>query len=247
MIKLSHLSLFLIALLLCGSAAAQSSDPADRGKKNSRPTKDSAIDPHIGAPNKKAGPPEYFYEFIRPGFTYSPLRIEHDDDGLGKITFVKDGFDESITDPISLSPVTMSRIREILDALDFLNSSEDYQHSRDFSHLGNVSITVHKGGKKRTAKYNWTENKHAKDLSDEYRRIANEYTWLFEFGVARENQPLRTPGMMDALDSFLKRGEIPDPPHLIPYLTKLSTDERLPLMARNHAIKLIQKIEKSAK
>ena len=152
-----------------------------------------------------------------------------------------------ITDPIALSSTTMGKIRETLAALDFLNSSEDYQYERDYSHLGNASITIRKGGKERTAKYNWTVNKQAKELSDEYRRIANEYTWLFEFGVARENQPLRTPGMMDALDSFLQRNEIPDPSHLIPYLTKLSTDERLPLMARNHAIKLIAKIEKSSK
>jgi hypothetical protein len=251
--KLSPIILFLIAFAVCGMTAAQENkpssnpDPADRGKKNSRPAGRPAIEPHVAGSQKTSAVPGYFYEFVREGFTYSPIRIEHDDDGIGKISFQRNGSDELITDPIALSPVTMGKIRDTLTTLDFLNSFENYQYERDYSHLGNISISVRKGGKERTAKYNWTANKHAKELSDEYRRIANEYTWLFEFGVARENQPLRTPGMMGSLESFLQRNEISDPPHLVPYLTKLSTDERLPLMARNHAVKLIRKIGKANK
>ncbi len=110
--------------------------------------------------------------------------------------------------------------------------------------MGNTSFTLNRGGKIRRAKYNWTENKDAKVLMDEYRRIGNEYTWRFEISVGRENQPLETPGQMNVIDGYLQRGEISDPPHLIPFLTELSTDERLPLMARNHALKLIKQIEK---
>jgi hypothetical protein len=113
--------------------------------------------------------------------------------------------------------------------------------------MGNISITVRKGGRERTAKYNWTSNKYAKELMDEYSRIANEYTWLFEFNVARENQPLRTPSMMDGLDSYLRRNEISHPPHLLPFLTEITSDEKLPLIARNHADKLIKQIEKTGK
>jgi len=246
------LILLVFAFLALGGVVqgqtGATSKAGEKGKKNSRPGAAVSADPHIAADNNvKAGPVTHIYEFTRPGFSYSPVRIEHDDDGRGKITFQKDGYDEVISDPLSLSPITISRLQEIFAALDFLNSTEDYQFESDYSHLGNVSITLRKNGRERTAKYNWTVNKHARELSEEYRRIANEYTWLFEFGVARVNQPLRTPGMMDALDGYLRRNEIPDPPHLLPYLTQLSSDERLPLMARNHALKLIKNIEKSKK
>ncbi len=192
-----------------------------------------------------AGTPAYFYEFTRPGFSYSPILIEHDDDGRGKISFVKDGSEEKITDPIALSPVTLGKIKRTLSALDFLNSNENYQYERDYSNLGDVTFTVRKEERERTVKYNWTANKNAKDLMDEYRRIANEYTWLFEFNVARENQPLRTPAMMEAFSGFLRRNDLPDPPHLIPFLTAVSVDERLPLITRNHALKLIKQIKKA--
>ena len=79
------------------------------------------------------------------------------------------------------------------------------------------------------------------------RRIGNEYTWRFEITTARENFPLQTPGLVDGLDSYMKRNEISDPQHLLPFLTALSTDERIPLMARNRASKIIKEIEKAKK
>ena len=147
-----------------------------------------------------------------------------------------------ITDPINLSALTMTRLRDTLTALDFLNSTIVYQYQKDYSHLGNNTITVKRDGKSRTVKYNWTENKDALELMNLYRRIANEYIWQFDINIARQNQPLETPGMMDQLIDYIGRGEISDPPQMIPFLTELSTDERLPLMARNRAIKLIKTI-----
>ncbi|MEJ7623898.1 MAG: hypothetical protein WKF34_07875 [Pyrinomonadaceae bacterium] len=209
-------------------------------KRNERPAGDLPL-AGVAVP----ATPAYSYEFTRPGFVYSRILIEHDLAGKGRISFVKDGFDELITDPVSLSPVTLATINDAITSLAFLASAEDYQTSRDYSHMGNTRFTLTRDGKTRTVKYNWTENKNAKILMDEYRRIANEYTWRFEISVGRENQPLETPGQMDKIDSYVRRGEISDPPNLLPFLTELSTDERLPLMARNQALKLIKIIEKN--
>ena len=223
-------------------------------KKNERPS-EMAATPEIKANGRDGAntttaatnSPAYSYEFDRPGFTYPRIIIEHDDTGKGKISFKKDGFEDLLTDPIQLSAVTVENLKTSFAALNFLDSNENYQYARDFSNMGNVTITLKRDGRRRSAKYNWTENKNARVLMDEYRRIANEYTWKFEITVGRENQPLQTPGMMDGMDSLLQRNEISDPPHLIPFLTELSNDERLPLMARNHAAKLIKQIEKTRK
>lgn len=191
--------------------------------------------------------PVYVYTFDRPGFIYSNLKIEHDEDGKGRIWFKKDGFDEPLDDPIELSTATLEKLKGAFAALNFLDSTEDYQYPKDFSNMGNLTITLNRDGRSRTVKYNWTENKHAKTLMDTYRAIANEYTWKFEITSARENQPLLTPGLIDALDSYLSRDEMPDPPHLLPFLNGLSNDERLPLIARNRVSKIIAKIEKAKK
>ncbi len=215
-------------------------------KRNERPTGNAENDPKHNGRDKAALDKTYvyFYEFTRPGFTYPRILIEHDEAGKGKISFMKDGYNELLTDPIDLSDVTMANINQALVELNFLDSTENYQYPKDFSNMGNIVFTVKKGGRERTIKYNWTEVKAAKVLMDEYRRIGNEYTWKFELSIARENQPLLTPGLLDALDSYIGRSEISDAAHIIPFLTQLSTDERLPLIARNHATKLIKQIEK---
>ncbi len=211
------------------------------GKRNGRPPGGEGS----AKPGVLPAASTHFYEFTRPGFTYGRIVIEHNDQGKGTISFLKDGHDEIITDPIQLSAVTVAKLASVLTELNFLNSVEEYQFQRDFSHMGNVSFTLRRDGRARTVKYNWTDNAAAKALMDEYRRIGNEYTWKFEILLARENFPLQTPGLMDAIDGYIKRNEISDPANLLPFLTELSNDERLPLMARNRATKLIDGIRKS--
>lgn len=249
--------IFFIAALFGGLTHAAAAQTKKNVKPSASPTPiDETLVKRNGRPEKASADADavktdltatHFYEFVRPGFTYSKVIITHDDQGRGTITFQKDGHEDSLTDPIELSKPTLAKITEALTSLRFLESTEDYQYPRDYSHMGNVTFTLKREGRSRTVKYNWTENPSAKALMDEYRRISNEYTWKFEITLARENMPLQSPSLMDAVDSYFKRNEISDPPHLIPFLTQLSNDERLPLMARNKASKLIKEIEKTKK
>jgi hypothetical protein len=189
----------------------------------------------------------HFYNFIQPEFLTSSISIEHDDAGRGQISFLKRGLDEPITDPLQVSPAALERIAGALKALNFFDSTENYQYEKDYSHLGNIKIRVKENGRERTVNFNWTQNKDAKALADEYRKIGNQAMWIFEVTVARENQPLESPKMLDNLDSLIRRGEISDTAQMLPLLQGLSNDERIPLIARNHAAKLIKQIEKDKK
>ena len=191
-------------------------------------------------------PPVYFYEFSQPNFLVSKISIEHDENGKGKITFTKQNFDEPVSDPIQLSPVALERIKAVWQSLNFLDSTENYQYIRDFSHLGNMTFTMRKDERTRTAKFNWTDNPNAKNLMDEYRRIGQQFIWIFDITVARENQPLEAPRLMDTLDSLIKRNEVSDAAQMIPLLKELGNDERIPLIARNHATRIVKEVEKKA-
>ena len=271
MITVPKIATALILIAVLPAVFAAQAKRSNKPKAKAKPTVTAAPKPTPDAPLKTAVPPKrnerpddgsaantpttkapayipvYFYEFTRPGFTYSPIRIEHDEAGKGQISFQKDGSDQAITDPIELSPVTLAKVNDAFAALNFLDSTETYQTSRDYSNMGNVVITVKKGERQRVAKYNWTENKNARVLSDEYRRIGNQYIWKFEITLARDNQPLQAPSLMDQMDDYLKRQEISDPPQMLPLLRELSNDERIPLIARNHAAKLVAAIEKQKK
>jgi hypothetical protein len=217
------------------------------GKKNERPAPVEQPAIKTSSISASFAKPAYSYEFTRPEFLVSYVLIEHDEAGKGKITFRKKDMDEPESDPITVSPDSLERIQAAFKALNFLDSTESYQYAKDYSHLGNVSITYRKDGKERTAKFNWTDNVDAKTIYDEYRKIGYQYVWQFDMSIARQNQPLEAPSLMDELDSLIRRNEISDASQMIPLLEELSNDERIPLIARNHATKLVQTIRKQKK
>ncbi|MGB7070515.1 MAG: hypothetical protein WBD22_13560 [Pyrinomonadaceae bacterium] len=216
-------------------------EPTPILKKNARPVNDSSSSTKL---DPIASDADYRYEFEHPRFIIANIVILHDENGRGSISFKKDGLDDAISDPLQVSSAALERIKDALTALNFVNSVENYQYQKDYSHLGNVAITVRTGDKSRTAKYNWTENKHARILAEEYRKLGNQYIWMFDVSVARENQPLETPKLMRGLESLIRRNEVSDPGQMLPFLQLLSDDERMPLIARNQAKKLINRIEK---
>jgi hypothetical protein len=217
----------------------------NRGQEN-EPKKKNQKDPKVTEAKAQKVIYPYVYDFSQPNFVVSHIVIEHDEKGKGTISFEKKEFSgEAITDPIQLTQMTLDKLNKLFETLNFLDSTEDYQSPiRDYGHLGNHIVTLRKDGKERVAKYNWTENKDAKALVDEYRKIGEQYIWYFDISVSRENQPLEAPGLMDRLDSLIKRDEISDPQQMLPFLKDLSNDERIPLIARNHATRIIKDIEK---
>jgi hypothetical protein len=232
------------------SATTAETAPA---KKNERPGDTPAqTDPKkITRPTDTKTPvkPSYpfYYEFSQPAFDIDHVVIEHDDTGKGTITFSKRDYSESYTDPIQLSVVTMQKLKGWWDALNFLDSKENYQSERQYAHLGTIKLRLKRDKRERTAEFNWTENKDVKAVADEYRNLGQQFIWVFDVTISRENQPLEAPKLMDAMEGMLRRNEISDPQQMAPFLKELSEDERIPLMARNHAAKLLQQVEKPKK
>lgn len=216
-------------------------------KRNERPDSNSQVPAAADRPAAavhSVSEPAFRYEFSQPSFVVPSIKIEHDEAGKGTISFKKKGDDETISDPLTVSAASLARINKALDDLDFLNSTENYQYEKDYSHLGVVNFAVTRGGRSRTVTISWTENKSAKALMDEYRRLSNQYIWVFDITLSRDNQPLEAPRLMDSLDSMIRRNEISDVSQMEPFLRELANDERIPLIARNHADRLVKQLEK---
>jgi hypothetical protein len=228
------------------SEVAENTEEPIPAKRNDRPKSDGSAD-GPSAPIQEKAKAEYEYLFFQPNFTLSRVLVRHNDLGKGTVEFLRSDQDDPVTEPIELSATTLARINANLDELRFLESNESYQHEKDFSHLGTVRITFSRDEKKRTAEFNWTDNQLARSLAGEYRKIANQFIWQFDMTLARENQPLESPKLIARLETYLKRNEISDPVQMLPLLNELANDERLPLIARNHALRLIEQIKKKAK
>jgi len=210
-------------------------------KRNARPEQSTPAGTATGNIESDS---RFSYEFTQPQFIIRHILIEHDAAGHGKITFEKLGEDTSIVEPIELSPPALTKIRGLWQALRFLDSDTNYQSTQQFPHLGTMRLKMEQGTRQRVAEFNWTHNDNAAALIAEYRRVADQAILVFDISVARENQPLNSPKLMEQLESLLKRGGLSDPHQLVSLLNEITTDEHLPLIARNHAKRLLKQIEK---
>jgi hypothetical protein len=236
---------FLPAVFVVLSAAVFGAAQESSGvKHNTRP--EAAVPATTPAPLKKIenDSARFSYEFTQPEFYVRHIVIEHDANGRGAIKFQRLHDEMIYEEPLELSPAASERISGLWQALRFLDSEENYQSERQFAHLGTMRLKMERDSRKRTAEFNWTNNKDAFSLANEYRRVADQAILIFDISVARESQPLNAPKLMEEFELQLKRNGLSDPQQLVPLLRDISTDEHLPLIARNHALRLIKKIEK---
>lgn len=232
------------ALIVMSAAISICGQDQPQTKHNTRPNQATSAAPPVANDNKSSDPVKYTYEFTQPKFYVKHIVLEHDANGRGTVTFERLNEDASVSEPIELSPAALSRINAAWQGLQFLDSTADYQADKQFPHLGTMRIGMERGERKRVAEFNWTNNTNAETLVNEYRKVADQAILLFDISIARQNQPLNAPKLMEAMESLLNRNALSDSHQLLPLLKELSTDERVPLIARNHALRLIKKIQK---
>ena len=228
------------ALLILGAAICTYAQDSGPTKHNTRPTQTAPTPPAVAETRSEAV--KYTYEFSQPKFVIKHIVLEHDANGRGTVKFERLNEETPIVEPLALSAAALARINAAWQGLQFLDSNTDYQSDKQFPHLGTMRIGMEQGTRKRVAEFNWTQNSNASNLVTEYRRAADQAILIFDISIARENQPLNAPKLMEVMESYLKRDAISDPQQLLPLLQELSTDEHIPLIARNHALRLIKKI-----
>ena len=232
------------ALLILGAAVFVVAQQSAGNKQNTRPEQPSLST--VAAPKKheESRPTRFSYEFTQPQFYIRHIVIEHDEVGHGKITFDRLNEEAPYTEQLELSAAATERILGLWQSLRFLDSNENYQSPRQYPHLGTMLLKMEQDSRKRTAEFNWTNNKVASLLISEYRRAADQAILVFDLSIARENQPLNSPKLMDQLETMLKRNALSDPQQLVPLLKDMSSDEHLPLITRNHAARLLKQIDR---
>src|SRR5215218_2728348 len=209
----------LIVLSAALSICAQESSPPSQQpqpsqtKHNTRPTQSTTAPAPVA--NNNPDPVKYSYEFTQPKFYVKHIVIEHDANGRGTVTFERLNEDTPVTEPLELSPIAWTRINAAWQGLRFLESDESYQANKQFPHLGTMKIGMERGERKRVAEFNWTNNRDAETIVNEYRKAADQAILIFDIGIARENQPLNAPKLMELIESQLKRDGLSAPRQLL--------------------------------
>jgi hypothetical protein len=76
------------------------------------------------------------YKFENTRFYVPLMEIDLTPEGVGELRFKRGTTDEIIDLKLKLLPETVSRIRGLYEAIGFIDSAEEYQAKKDFSHLG---------------------------------------------------------------------------------------------------------------
>src|SRR2546430_2741668 len=161
-------------------SAAIVSFPQNQTKRNDRPQPAKSTSMQREENKKTADPTRYSYEFTQPEFVIRHILIEHDAIGRGKISFERKGEATPIVEPIELSTIALGRIVGLWTELHFLDSNENYQASKNFAHLGTYKVGMDDGKRHRIAEFNWSDNKQAWSLANEYRRVSDQAILIFE-------------------------------------------------------------------
>ena len=185
----------------------------------------------------------YQYKFENERFTTPLQELEFDGSGHGHFRFKKKESEE-ILNHLTVSAPVLFQIQSLFNQLNFLASQENYQHKKDFSHLGTVTISQTQNGKERSVKFNYSDNPAINQLREIFQNIVTQETRYFELETVRATDPLSTPAQMRMLDDELRSKRIADPNRFVPLLKDLKLDEGVPLITRNHAERLLQRINK---
>ena len=193
---------------------------------------------------KGAGATSYSYRFENQRFHISLVEIDLDGDGVGVVKFKRGESDDIIDLKLKLLPDTLARIRALYSSLRFLESDENYQTEKDHSNLGWVTVIARANGRERKARFNYTHNQEMKELTDIYRGLYTQQIHLFDLETAQQYQPLDVPRLLENLENDLNLERLTEPSSLLASLRDISGSDASPLIARNHAKRIIASIEK---
>jgi hypothetical protein len=196
-----------------------------------------------GDHKEDASQTKYSYFFDNEKFTTPHMEISFDAAGKGEFKFKKKDSDEMVN-KLEVSTTILAQINSILSEVSYFESNENYQHKKDFSHLGTITIDIAKSGKHRKVIFNYTENIAMNRLANIFRNLATQETRVFELEAIRQNDPISTPAQLRYLESEMKSKNIADPERFTPILKDINQDESVPLIARNHAKRLLDQIQK---
>jgi hypothetical protein len=186
---------------------------------------------------------KFHYLFENEKFTTPRIELEFNGDGKGEFRFKKKESEE-IANKLEVTNTVLGQISALLAELNYLDSSETYQHKKDFSHLGTVTIEIAQGGKHRKVQFNYTDNPAMNKLANIFRNLATQETRVFEIETVRQSDPISTPAQLRFLDNELRSKSIADPERFVALLQDIKLDEGVPLIARNHAERLLKDIKK---
>jgi hypothetical protein len=224
--SLNRFNSSVVVLLVVTSCAFASQSPSSIGGANGN------------------GEMSFSYKFENPRFHLRVIEIDLSSSGTGELRFMRGESDEVLDCKVKLLPATIARIRSLYEASDFLASTTEYQGKTDMAHLGWITLGAKQGTRERRVRFNSTIHAPIEELGKIFLGIATQEISLFDIENAERYQPLDLPKQLEVLERDLRLEWIAEPERVLVALNEIAADDSQPLIARNHAKRIIEAIKK---
>ena len=179
-----------------------------------------------------------------PGSHPEYTRVEVSENGSalfqgGKIT------DPEEPETFTLSPETTKEIFRLAAELGYFRNLT-LEVSRKIASMGEKTFVYEKGARRGEVKYNYTRNKSAQQLQSLFENIAQGRTLMGELAFRARFDRLGVAESLREFDRALTSGRLVDLPEFVPVLARIEKDRRLMKLARNHAGRLIARLESTS-
>ncbi len=144
--------------------------------------------------------------------------------------------------PIQLSPAVAARLFALARDLGYFRDNDLESHKK-VANLGLKVFTYQQGTEINRAEFNYTLNRQAQELSDQFEKIASVEQHLTNLEFSMKYDPLGLPGELRQIQIDLANDALADPQLLIPALEKISRNSRYMHLAQSRAQDILQRIQ----
>lgn len=141
------------------------------------------------------------------------------------------------------SAETVRQILSAFEAIDFLDSNENYESPTRVAAMGMKTITLEKDGRSRTVEFNYTVNKPMARIDRLLDGLAATAFRLDSLQMKMKYDKLGLPAELGALETELKNHWLTDPQILIPTLSQIAANSSYFNMVQRKAEELKWRIE----
>ncbi len=144
-----------------------------------------------------------------------------------------------------LSPVTTKEIFRLAAELGYFRNLT-LEFPKKIASMGEKTFVYEKGARRGEVKYNYTRNESAQQLQTLFENIALGRTLMGELAFRARFDRLGVAESLRKFDRALTDGQLVDLPEFLPVLARIEKDRRLMKLARNHAGRLMARLENTS-
>jgi hypothetical protein len=145
----------------------------------------------------------------------------------------------------TLSPETTKELFRLAAALGYFRNLT-LEFPKKIANMGEKTFVYEKGARHGEVKYNFTQNKSAQRLQTLFENIAIGRNLMGELAFRARFDRLGVAESLRKFDRALTEGQLVDLPEFVPVLARIEKDRRIMKLARNHAGRLIARLENSS-